>query len=78
MGNNDGNYSYRSYFCIHVQNLSEFGKNPQLLLFRDSFVTLRRADGALISTSVSPYPVILHEILSKDVKKWEDAVRLCR
>jgi len=63
--------------CVE-KNLSEFGKNPQLLSFRDSFVTLRRADGALVSTFISPYPVLLHDILAKEPKKWEDAVRLCR
>lgn len=38
---------------------------------------VRRADGAIISVSgISPYPVVLMEVLRK--KQWEEAVKLCR
>ncbi|XP_013386357.1 intraflagellar transport protein 80 homolog isoform X2 [Lingula anatina] len=58
------------------KDASEFGKNPQLLSFLGSHVSLRRADGSLVSTGISPYPAMLHNFVMGS--RWEDAVRLCR
>ncbi|XP_076064271.1 intraflagellar transport protein Oseg5 [Oratosquilla oratoria] len=55
---------------------SEFGKNAMVDSFVDNNAVVRRADGSLISSNVSPYPSLLHSYVS--VGRWEDAVRLCR
>eukprot|EP00795_Rhopilema_esculentum_P016996 gene16996-8500_t len=55
---------------------SEFGKNLQITNFVGNVCTMRRGDGALCSSSISPYPAFLHGHASES--KWDDAVRLCR
>ena len=55
---------------------SEFGKNPQILQFVGNHVMIRRADGSIVSTTISPYPAILHSYVQSG--RWDDAVRLCR
>lgn len=55
---------------------SEFGKNPQLVNFVGNHLIIRRAEGSLVSTVVSPYPAIVHDYVSS--ARWNDAVRLCR
>ncbi|XP_072035269.1 intraflagellar transport protein 80 homolog [Amphiura filiformis] len=55
---------------------SEFGKNPQIVAFLGNHVIIRRADGALVSTGISPYPALLHDLVTSS--RWEDAMRLCR
>ncbi|KAJ8310611.1 hypothetical protein KUTeg_012476 [Tegillarca granosa] len=61
---------------IFTKEASEFGKNPQLLQFNGNHVIIRRAEGSLVSTSISPYPAILHSYVQGS--RWDDAVRLCR
>lgn len=61
---------------VFEKDASEFGKNPQIVSFVGNRVTVRRADGSLVHTNISPYPAILHEYVTSS--KWEDAVRLCR
>ncbi|XP_064418295.1 intraflagellar transport protein 80 homolog isoform X1 [Latimeria chalumnae] len=61
---------------VYEKDASEFSKSPQIVNFVGSKVTIRRADGSLVYTNVSPYPAILHEYVS--ASKWNDAVRLCR
>ncbi|XP_078419892.1 intraflagellar transport protein 80 homolog isoform X1 [Cetorhinus maximus] len=61
---------------IYEKDASEFGKSPQIVNYVGNQVTVRRADGSLICTSISPYPAILHEYVS--ASRWDDAVRLCR
>jgi len=55
---------------------SEFGKIPEITNFFGPRAKVRRADGAILTTSVSPYPAMLYEFTSS--AKWEEAVRLCR
>lgn len=55
---------------------SDFGKNPSISQFGGSQIALRRSDGSQISTSISPYPTVLHGYVSAE--KWDEAVRLCR
>ncbi|KAG8445234.1 hypothetical protein GDO86_010132 [Hymenochirus boettgeri] len=55
---------------------SEFSKTPQIVSFVGNRVTVRRSDGSLVHTNISPYPAILHGYVS--FSKWDDAVRLCR
>lgn len=59
-----------------VLHCSEFGKNPQLLNFVGNHIIIRRAEGSLVGTGISPYPAILHNYVQNS--RWEDAVRLCR
>ncbi|KAJ7324970.1 hypothetical protein JRQ81_017990 [Phrynocephalus forsythii] len=61
---------------LYEKDASEFSKNPQIVSFVGSQVTIRIADGSLIHISISPYPAILHEYANNS--KWEDAIRLCR
>ncbi|XP_064614881.1 intraflagellar transport protein 80 homolog [Liolophura sinensis] len=61
---------------LFVKDASEFGKNPQLVNFVGNHLIIRRAEGSLVSTLVSPYPAILHDYVSS--ARWSDAVRLCR
>ncbi|XP_078612463.1 intraflagellar transport protein 80 homolog isoform X1 [Branchiostoma floridae x Branchiostoma japonicum] len=58
------------------KDATEFGKNPQIVNFLGNHVIIRRADGSLVSTGVSPYPSMLHSYVSNS--RWDDAVRLCR
>lgn len=60
---------------VHKEG-SEFSRSPQLLQFTGNHCTLRRSDGALITTSISPFPAILHQHAA--ASKWEAATRLCR
>ena len=54
----------------------EFGKNPQILHFLGKTCTVRRTDGTVVATPVSPYPLLLYEY--RDKNDWESCVRLCR
>ena len=65
-------YMYHLCFLFY----SEFGKNPQLLNFIGNHIIIRRAEGSLVGTGVSPYPAILHSYVQNS--RWDDAVRLCR
>ena len=47
-----------------------------LLNFLGKHVNIRRAEGSLVSTGITPYPAILHTYVQQS--KWDDAVRLCR
>ncbi|KAL3846590.1 hypothetical protein ACJMK2_017565 [Sinanodonta woodiana] len=61
---------------VFEKEASEYGKNPQILQFVGNHVMIRRADGSIVSTSISPYPAILHGYVQG--ARWDDAVRLCR
>jgi intraflagellar transport protein 80 len=58
------------------QEDSNFKKSAQLVQFVGNCCTLRRDDGALITTSVSPFPAILHQHAASS--KWDAATKLCR
>ena len=64
------------FYCLVATISSEFGKNPQLLSFLGSHLTIRRSEGSLVTSSISPYPAVLQEYVN--MSKWDDAVRLCR
>mmetsp|Transcript_24926 Transcript_24926/g.44327 ORF Transcript_24926/g.44327 Transcript_24926/m.44327 type:complete len:775 (+) Transcript_24926:94-2418(+) len=55
---------------------SEFGKVPQVSTFYGSRLTVRKADGALVTTSVSCYASMLYRYIGES--RWEESVRLCR
>ncbi|KAA3681134.1 intraflagellar transport protein 80 [Paragonimus westermani] len=54
----------------------EFGKQPELLSFHRDRITLRRANGSVVSFGVSPYLDKLHQLVLNN--KWPDALGLCR
>lgn len=64
-------------WCLlgHV-SCSEFSRPPQMVSYEGTQVTVRRVDGSLVCTAVSPYPSLLHEYTGSG--RWEDALRICR
>mmetsp|Transcript_43977 Transcript_43977/g.71548 ORF Transcript_43977/g.71548 Transcript_43977/m.71548 type:complete len:763 (+) Transcript_43977:114-2402(+) len=58
------------------RDASEFGKNPQCVNFFGNRITIRRMDGAIVTTNVSAYPSLLYEVV--DRADWDHAIRLCR
>uniref|UniRef100_T1JAI6 Uncharacterized protein n=1 Tax=Strigamia maritima TaxID=126957 RepID=T1JAI6_STRMM len=60
---------------VMEKDSSEFG-STQIVSFVGNLISIRRMDGSLISTPVSPYPSILHGFVT--ASKWDDAIRLCR
>jgi len=59
-----------------VRDGAAFGKNPQLVQFAETHLTVRRSDGALMTASVAPFPSLLYEYIRSS--EWEAATRLCR
>ncbi len=55
---------------------SEFGKAPTVQNFFGTTVSVRRADGALLTSAVEPYPAMLYEYVSAG--RFQESVRLCR
>ncbi len=47
-----------------------------MVSFLGKHVNMRRGEGSLVSTGISPYPAILHSYVQTG--RWDDAVRLCR
>ena len=63
-------------FTMTSKDGTDYMKMPQISSFNGSRVNVRRADGALLTASVSPYPSMLYEIVS--TTRWEEAIQLCR
>ncbi|CAB1347799.1 unnamed protein product [Coregonus sp. 'balchen'] len=61
---------------LYMKDASEFSRAPHILNYVGTQVTVRRGDGSLVYSSVSPYPGLLHEYSASS--RWEDALRLCR
>jgi intraflagellar transport protein 80 len=59
-----------------IKDGAGFGKNPQLVKFSDTHVTIRRSDGALVCSSISPFPSLLYEYVEN--AQWDAATKLCR
>jgi hypothetical protein len=55
---------------------SEFGKNPEVVSFDGNHLGVRRVDGSLVTSSVSPFFSVLHGYAAS--YQWDDALRLCR
>ena len=58
------------------RDASEFGKRPTLVNFVGNHISIRRADGSLVTTAVSPYPAVIYKYVSGN--RWSEATRLCR
>ncbi|XP_040569650.2 intraflagellar transport protein 80 homolog [Lepeophtheirus salmonis] len=61
---------------IEKESLQEFGKYPSIIGFHGNSVSIRRADGSLVTTFISPYPSSLYGFAISN--RWSDAIRLCR
>ena len=61
---------------IIERDSSEFGKNPSIVAFTGNTVSVRRADGSLVTTAISPYPGMLFEYALSN--RWTEATKLCR
>eukprot|EP00899_Mesostigma_viride_P006413 jgi/Mesvir1/15773/Mv03342-RA.1 len=59
-----------------VKDVSDFGKGPKIQSFFGSRVTVRRSDGAAVTSNVSPYPIMLYQHCQAN--QWAKATRLCR
>jgi hypothetical protein len=66
--------SFVSVSCIFI--FSEFGKNPVLVSFDGNHLAIRRVDGSLVTSSVSPFPSVLHGYVASS--RLDDALRLSR
>lgn len=55
---------------------SSYGAFPQLISFLNSQITIRRADGALLTSMISPYISQLHQYCGS--VQFPKAIRLCR
>ncbi|CCW60819.1 unnamed protein product [Phytomonas sp. EM1] len=62
---------------VHDDGSDEFSPNDRITSFHSARVQIRRgSDGALLTLSVSPYPIILFQFMEKS--NWEGAMRLAR
>eukprot|EP00003_Mantamonas_plastica_P014158 TRINITY_DN2457_c0_g4_i3.p1 TRINITY_DN2457_c0_g4~~TRINITY_DN2457_c0_g4_i3.p1 ORF type:complete len:836 (+),score=299.28 TRINITY_DN2457_c0_g4_i3:177-2510(+) len=55
---------------------TEFGKGSHFQTFFGTQCTVRRGDGAIVTSTVSPYPSMLYKLTWG--KQWKKAVRMCR
>ena len=55
---------------------TNFGKSAHLTSFVDNRLRIRRADGSILSTSMSPYPSLLYSFARDN--SWIRCTRLCR
>lgn len=55
---------------------NDAGKYAQIIAYYGSHCTIRKADGADLAMTFSPYAVLLHQKVEKGL--WDQAVRLCR
>ena len=60
----------------YVKSDSDFGKAASIALFTGSKCLVRRSDGALVTATTSPYPLMLYDLVSAG--QWDKATRLCR
>merc|ERR1712166_933018 len=61
---------------LNKQNLSLSKGSLALVKFSDTHVTIRRSDGALVCSSISPFPSLLYEYVEN--AQWDAATKLCR
>jgi len=62
---------------IEIETPHLAAKQPKIISFNENLVTVRKQDGSIVSSSVSRYPALLHQLVVEQ-RKWEDAIRLCR
>lgn len=55
---------------------SEFGTSPTIIAFHDTALIVRREDGMMLTTAVTPFPAMIYDLVSRI--HWVEAVRMCR
>ncbi|XP_012262749.2 intraflagellar transport protein 80 homolog [Athalia rosae] len=55
---------------------SEFGKQPSIASVHEGLITVRRGDGALVTSAYYTFFIGLHQHVMNN--KWKDALSLCR
>lgn len=63
-------------FLSKCSCFSEFGKSPSVVSFEGNHIGVRRSDGALVNSIISPHVPVLHNFTAAQL--WPDALRLCR
>jgi len=58
------------------KDATDFGKVPQITAFCGNRASVRRADGAVLTTCVAPHTPMLYRLAAAN--RWEEAIRLCR
>ena len=61
---------------LYQKEYNELGKNPLISSYIGNSLHVSREDGSLMSLSISPYPTVLHRLVTSG--KWNESVRLCR
>ncbi|CAH0390295.1 unnamed protein product [Bemisia tabaci] len=61
---------------VVMKDAGEFGRNPRLESFIRGHIGVRRYDGALVFSAVTPFISMLHSHAATG--SWDDALRLCR
>ena len=69
-------HKYFYFRTLVERDSTEFGKYPVITSFENNSVSVRKGDGSLVTTGVSPYPAILHGYVTS--QHWDDATKLCR
>ncbi|XP_030758483.1 intraflagellar transport protein 80 homolog isoform X1 [Sitophilus oryzae] len=64
------------HMCSLQYDSPELGRNPRINDFVGNSVSIRRADGSLISVPISPFPELIHKKIQDN--KWSEALDLCR
>ncbi|GLG95764.1 F-box-like/WD repeat-containing protein ebi [Gryllus bimaculatus] len=59
-----------------IKDASEYGKNPMIVSFVGNHIGIRRVDGSLVNSAISPFQAVLHGYTASN--HWDDALRLCR
>ena len=61
---------------ITSSDASDLGRNAQVVSFTGSRISLRKVDGSMLLSAVSPDIAILYELIRGS--RWDEATRLCR
>ena len=59
-----------------TRDCAEYGKGATILSFHGSNISVRRQDGATLTTALSMTPLILYASIKEN--KWDNALRICR
>ncbi|XP_076269721.1 intraflagellar transport protein Oseg5 [Rhynchophorus ferrugineus] len=64
------------HICSLQYDSPELGRNPRINDFIGNSVSIRKADGSLISVAISPFPELIHKKIQDN--RWSEALDLCR
>lgn len=69
-------YNPRLLRLAMVEQDADLRRNPRIQSFEMSTIYVRRSDGSLITSLISPYILNLHKSIMNN--KWESGLKLCR